>query len=76
MAGNPKTPKSVAIKSAQGKAMGRVGGGNAKVSAQTTPGSKGVKVGLNAGKGVVQSSAQTSKTSKFKMGGSMKGKKC
>ena len=35
MAGNSKTPKSVAIKSAQAKAMGRVGGGNAKVSAQT-----------------------------------------
>jgi hypothetical protein len=45
MAGNSKTPKSVAIKSAQNKATGRNGGGNAKVSAQTTPGSKGVMVG-------------------------------
>ena len=74
MAGNSKTPKSVAIKSAQGKAMGRVGGGNAKVSKQTVPGSKGVRVGVNP-KATVQSSAQTSKTSKMKMGGSMKGKK-
>lgn len=74
MAGNPKTSKSVAPKSAQGKAMGRVGGGNAKVSKQTVPGSKGVKVGMNAGKGVVQSSAVTSKTSKYKMGGKV-GKK-
>lgn len=47
MAGNQSTPRSIAIKSAQGKAMGRVGGGNAKVSAQTKPGSKGVKVGVN-----------------------------
>lgn len=76
MAGNPKTPKSVAIKSAQGKAMGRVGGGNAKVSVQTKPGSKGVMVGKNAGKGVVQSSAPKSAMTKMKMGGSMKGKKC
>ena len=29
--------------------MGRVGGGNAKVSAQMKPGSKGVMVGKNAG---------------------------
>jgi len=76
MAGNSKTPKSVAIKSAQDKATGRVGGGNAKVSAQTTPGSKGVKVGMNAGKGVVQSSAPKSAMTKMKMGGSSKGKKC
>lgn len=69
MAGNPKTPKSVAIKSAQGKAMGRVGGGNAKVSKQTVPGSKGVKSGMNAGKGVVQSSAPKSAMTKKKMGG-------
>jgi hypothetical protein len=75
MAGNPKTSKSVAIKSAQGKAMGKVGGGNAKVSAQTTPGSKGVKVGVNP-KASTQSTAATSKMSKMKMGGSMKGKKC
>jgi len=47
MAGNPKTPRSVAITGAQKKAMGRVGGGNAKVSAQTKPGSKGVRVGVN-----------------------------
>ena len=40
MAGNPKTPKAVAPK-----------------TAQTKPGSKGVKVGMNAGKGVVMSSA-------------------
>ena len=70
MAGNSKTPKSVAIKSAQGKAMGRNGGGNAKVSAQMKPGSKGVMVGKNAGKGVVQSSApKSSSMPKKKMGG-------
>ena len=40
MAGNPKTPKSVAPK-----------------TAQTKPGSKGVMVGLNKGKGVVMSTA-------------------
>jgi len=57
MAGNPKTSKSVAIKSAQGKAMGRVGGGNASVSKQTTPGSKGVKVGVNKS-ATVQSTAK------------------
>ena len=60
MAGNTKTPKSVAIKSAQAKAMGRVGGGNAKVSAQMKAGSKGVKSGMNP-KATVQSSAQMSK---------------
>ena len=76
MAGNPKTSKSVAPKSAKGKAMGRVGGGNAKVSKQTVPGSKGVFVGKNAGKGVVQSSAPKSATTKMKMGGSTKSKKC
>ena len=47
MAGNQNTPRSIAIKSAQGKAMGRVGGGNAKVSVQTKPGSKGVRVNVN-----------------------------
>ena len=52
MAGNTKTPKSVAPQ-----------------SAQTKPGSKGVMVGKNAGKGVVKSTAQTSKMSKMKMGG-------
>lgn len=40
MAGNPKTAKSVAPKTAQGKAMGRVGGGNASVSKQTKPGGR------------------------------------
>ena len=70
MAGNTKTSKSIAIKSAQDKAMGRVGGGNASVSKQTTPGSKGVFVGKNAGKGVVQSTAQ-----KMKYGGMTKKKK-
>lgn len=40
MAGNPKTPKSVAPKSGRPAAS-----------------TKGVKVGMNAGKGVVQSSA-------------------
>ena len=65
MAGNSKTPRSVAIKSAQAKAMGRVGGGNAKVSVQTKPGSKGVKPNMNP-KATVQSSAQVSK---MKMGG-------
>ena len=66
MAGNPKTSKSIAIKSAQGKAMGRVGGGNAKVSVQTKPGSKGVKVGMNKGKGVVQSSATNVKSTMWR----------
>jgi hypothetical protein len=54
MAGNPKTPKAVAPKSAQMK-----------------PGSKGVRVGVNP-KATVQSSAQTSKMTKYKMGGSKK----
>ncbi len=58
MAGNSKTPKSVAPKS------GRPGAST-----------KGVMVGKNAGKGVVSSTAQTSKMTKMKMGGSMKGKK-
>lgn len=40
MAGNPKTSKSTAIKAAQGKAMGKVGGGNTKVSKQTNPGGR------------------------------------
>ena len=48
----------------------------APAGAQMKPGSKGVMVGKNAGKGVVSSTAQTSKMSKMKMGGSMKGKKC
>jgi hypothetical protein len=68
MAGNKNTAKSIAIKSAQDKAMGRVGGGNAKVSAQTTPGSKGVKSGMNPS-ATVQSTAQA------KMGGMIKKKK-
>ena len=59
MAGNSKTSKSVAIKSAQGKAMGRVGGGNASVSKQTTPGSKGVRTGVNPS-ATVQSTAHVS----------------
>jgi hypothetical protein len=58
MAGNPKTSKSVAPK-----------------SAQTKPGSKGVRVGVNP-KATTQSTAVTSKMTKMKMGGSMKGKKC
>jgi hypothetical protein len=39
---------------------------------------KGVMVGKNAGKGVVQSSAPKSAMTKYKMGGStkMKGKSC
>jgi hypothetical protein len=48
MAGNPKTSKSVAIKSAQMK-----------------PGSKGTMVGLNKGKGTVQSSAVGVKQAKY-----------
>jgi hypothetical protein len=44
MAGNPKTPRSIA-----------------PTTAQTKPGSKGVMVGKNAGKGVVSSTAVTSK---------------
>jgi len=59
MAGNTKTPKSIA-----------------PASGRPTASTKGVKVGMNAGKGVVSSTAQTSKMSKMKMGGSMKGKKC
>ena len=47
----------------------------APASAQTKPGSKGVMVGLNKGKGVVSSTAVTSKVTKYKMGGSMKMKK-
>ncbi len=47
----------------------------APASAQTKPGSKGVMVGKNAGKGVVSSTAVTSKTTKYKMGGTMKKKK-
>lgn len=57
--------------------------GNSKTPKSTAPSSgrpaastKGVRVGVNAGKGVVQSSAQVSKSSKTKMGGSVKGKKC
>jgi hypothetical protein len=57
--------------------------GNPKTSKSVAPKSgrpgastKGVMVGKNAGKGVVSSSAVTSKVSKMKMGGSMKGKKC
>lgn len=57
MAGNPRTPKSVAPK-----------------TAQTKPGSKGVMVGMNKGKAVVQSSVPGAATSKYKMGGSMKRK--
>jgi hypothetical protein len=49
MAGNPKTPKSVAPKTAQMK-----------------PGSKGVMVGLNKGKGVVQSSATKLKSTMYR----------
>lgn len=53
MAGNSKTPKSVAPKS------GRPGAST-----------KGVKVGMNAGKGTVQSSApKSSFMPKKKMGG-------
>ena len=48
MAGNPKTPKSVAPKTAQMK-----------------PGSKGVMVGKNAGKGVVKSTAVGMKKTKY-----------
>ena len=60
MAGNPKTPKSVAPKSGRPAAS-----------------TKGVKVGMNKGKGVVSSSApKSSFMPKMKMGGSMKGKKC
>ena len=46
---------------------------SAPTSAQTKPGSKGVMVGLNKGKGVVSSTAIASKaTTKYKMGGTMK----
>jgi len=57
--------------------------GNSKTPKSTAPTSgrpaastKGVKVGMNAGKGVVSSSAPKSAMTKMKMGGSMKGKKC
>jgi len=48
MAGNPKTPKSTAPKTAQMK-----------------PGSKGVRVGANAGKGVLRSTAVVGKNKKY-----------
>jgi hypothetical protein len=74
MAGNTKTSKSIAIKTAQGKAMGKVGGGNATVSKQTTPGSKGVKAGAN--KGSIPSGNATSSTAQtMKYGGMTKKKK-
>jgi hypothetical protein len=59
--------------------------GNSKTPKSTAPTSgrpaastKGVKVGMNAGKGVVSSSAPAAKapTAKMRLGGSMKGKKC
>jgi len=59
MAGNSKTPKSIAPKSGRPAAS-----------------TKGVRVGVNAGKAVVQSSAPKPSFSKMKMGGSVKGKKC
>lgn len=59
MAGNPKTPKTIA-----------------PTSGRPAASTKGVRVGVNAGKGVVQSSAPKSATTKMKMGGGMKGKKC
>lgn len=56
--------------------------GNSKTAKSIAPKSgrpgastKGVKVKMNP-KATTQSSAQTSKMSKMKMGGSMKGKKC
>ena len=55
MAGNPKTPKSVAPKSGRPAAS-----------------TKGVRVGVNAGKGVVSSTAPKSAMTKMKMGGSRK----
>jgi len=55
--------------------------GNPKTSKSIAPSSgrpaastKGVRVGVNAGKGVVSSTAVASKTSKYKMGGKV-GKK-
>ena len=57
--------------------------GNSKTPKSTAPSSgrpaastKGVRVGVNAGKGVVSSTAPKSAMTKYKMGGSMKGKKC
>jgi hypothetical protein len=56
--------------------------GNPKTSKSIAPTSgrpaastKGVMVGKNAGKGVVSSTAVTSKTSKYKMGGKVGKKK-
>jgi hypothetical protein len=57
--------------------------GNSKTPKSTAPSSgrpaastKGVRVGVNAGKGVVSSTAPKSAMTKYKIGGSMKGKKC
>lgn len=56
--------------------------GNPKTPKSTAPASgrpaastKGVRVGVNAGKGVVSSSAPTSASSKYKMGGKVGKKK-
>ena len=67
MAGNTKTSKSIAIKTAQGKAMGRVGGGNTSVTKQTQ--AKG-RVGGGNKSATVQSTAQ-----KMMYGGTTKKKK-
>lgn len=58
MAGNPKTPKSIA-----------------PASGRPAASTKGVKVGMNAGKGVVSSTAPKSAATKYKMGGKVGKKK-
>jgi hypothetical protein len=49
---------------------------SAPTSGRPAASTKGVMVGKNAGKGVVSSSAPKSATTKYKMGGGVKGKKC
>ncbi len=49
---------------------------SAPISGRPAASTKGVMVGKNAGKGVVSSSAPKSATTKYKMGGGVKGKKC
>jgi hypothetical protein len=49
---------------------------SAPTSGRPAASTKGVMVGKNAGKGVVSSSAPKSASTKYKMGGGVKGKKC
>jgi hypothetical protein len=72
MAGNTKTSKSIAIKTAQDKAMGRVGGGNTPVSKQKKPG--GRVGGTNQG-ATLPGNKPTSTAQTMKYGGTTKKKK-